>query len=218
MANVVPPQEYWWMLFNYYLIAAFILAGGVTAIMIYFFLKYRSRSEDEFTEEYPGPGRLPTGFTKIGATRYMLVVTGIIVLGLTVATFPYTDYVEYTPTSPDMTIWVTGFTFGWRFEYPAEYGSITTINEVVVPTDAVIEFKVTSQDVFHAFGIPDFKGAKVDAIPGIVNSLWIKTPSEPGEYNIYCYELCGVGHSLMVAKLKVVTPEEFQDFINSKTK
>ena len=204
------------MLFNYYLVAAIILAGGVTLLMIYFIIKYRSRSEDEFGEDYPGPGRVPTWYAKLGPTRYLLVVTGIIVLGLTVATFPYTEYVELTPEAPDMTIWVTGFTFGWRFEYPPEYGGFTTVGEVVVPTNTLVEFKVTSQDVFHAFGIPDFKGAKVDAIPGIVNTLWIKTPDKPGEYDIFCYELCGVGHSLMTAKLKVVTPEEFQKFVEER--
>ncbi|MEB3773656.1 MAG: cytochrome c oxidase subunit II [Desulfurococcales archaeon] len=216
MAGIVPPQEYWWMLFKYYLLAAFVLAGGVTALLVYFFSKYRASSEDEFAEDYPGPGRVPTGFAKIGATKYMLVVTGIIVLGLTIATFPYTEYVELTPSSPDIVIWVTGYTFGWRFEYPPDLGGFTTINEVVLPTDTVVEFKVTSDDVFHAFGIPEFKGAKVDAIKGIVNSLWIKTPSQPGEYDIFCYELCGVGHSLMKAKLKIVTPEEFKEFIESK--
>ncbi len=216
MENLVPPQEYWWMLFNYYLIAAAILAGGVTTLLVYFFFKYKTNNEDEYGDDYPGPGKLPTGYAKIGPTRYLLLVTGIIVLGLTIATFPYTDYVELTPQAPDITIWVTGYTFGWRFQYPDEMGGFITINEVVVPTNTMVEFKVTSQDVFHAFGIPEFKGAKVDAIPGIVNSLWIITPDEPGEYDIFCYELCGVGHSIMVAKLKVVTSEEFQRFLEEK--
>jgi len=215
MPGIVPPQDYWYMLFHYYLIAAIALGGTVAGLLIYFLLKYRTRSESEYSDDYPGPGRLPSKFTKIGATKYSLVVTGIIVMGLTIATFPYTEYVEYTPEKADMTIWVTGFTFGWRFQYPADYGGFTTIGEVVVPTDTVVEFKVTSQDVFHAFGIPDFK-VKIDAIPGIVNTLWIKTPSKPGEYDIFCYELCGVGHSLMTAKLKVVTPEEFQKFVEGK--
>lgn len=215
VAEIVPPEEYWWMLFRYYLIAATLIGGSVAALLLYFMRKYKAESEDEEGEDYPGPGRVAGMAGKVGATRYTLLITGIIVMGLTIATFPYTEYVESSPENVDLTIWVTGFRFGWKFEYPPPY-NITTIGEVVVPTDSVVEFKVTSQDVFHAFGIPDMEGVKIDAIPGIMNTVWITTPSEPGEYDIWCYELCGVGHSLMTAKLKVVTPEEFKAWIEEK--
>lgn len=75
----------------------------------------------------------------------------------------------------------------------------------MLPVDTVVEFKVVGGDVLHAFGIPYFK-VKVDAIPGVVNSVWIRTPSEPGTYGyVWCYELCGSGHTIMRAPVEVVS-------------
>ena len=73
---------------------------------------------------------------------------------------------------------------------------------------------MTSRDVFHTFGAAEFK-VKVDAIPGILNTMWTKTPPEPSVFTAYCYELCGVGHSFMTAKVIVVDKDEFFQAYNA---
>ncbi len=211
--QITPPDELWWLTFNQFLIGALVLGTFVSIVFAYFAIRYwEKKVKPNEAEVVLGPGRVAPGTSKIGWTRYTLVVTGIIVTLLILATFPRTDYVEASPPETDLVIWVTAFQFGWEFEYP---NGKKVVNTLVLPTDTVVEFKVVSRDVFHAFGIPEIKGAKIDAIPGILNSLWVKTPSEPGELNVVCYELCGVGHSLMVGKIKVVPPDEFQAFLQS---
>ncbi len=223
MVEVLSTDAIWWSLFTMFTAAGLILAGTVTLIFLYLIYRYRVKgSEDKDELE---PGRIYVETPAKGSSRLLLVFTGIIVLSLIVATFDETIYLERTPSEEAFVIWVTGFQFGWQFDYNVDGETITTIGAVVVPSDTVIEFKVTSRDVFHTFGFAEFK-VKIDALPGIVNSMWIKTPEEPGEvYKAYCYELCGIGHSLMVADMIVVDkneffqayeagPQEFRNFIN----
>lgn len=210
---ITPPDELWWTTFNQFMIGALVLGTFVSIVFAYFAIRYwDKRIKPQDAEVLLGPGRVAPGTGKIGWTRYTLVVTGIIVTLLILATFPRTDYVEATPPQTDLVIWVTAFQFGWEFEYP---NGKKVVNNLVLPTDTVVEFKVTSRDVFHAFGILEIKGAKIDAIPGILNNLWIKTPSEPTVLNVICYELCGVGHSLMTGTIEVVPPDEYQAFLES---
>jgi len=58
-----------------------------------------------------------------------------------------------------------------------------------------IYFVVTSNDVLHGFSIP-LLGLKIDAIPGVLNSVTTYLPMS-GLYYGFCTELCGVHHSQM---------------------
>ena len=70
---------------------------------------------------------------------------------------------------------------------------------------------VTSEDVIHDFGIPAFR-QKIDAVPGRYVSTWYH-PTRLGTYDIFCDQYCGTNHSLMVGKLVVVEPAEYQDWL-----
>jgi cytochrome c oxidase subunit II len=65
----------------------------------------------------------------------------------------------------------------------------------------------------HAFYIPEFR-IKQDAVPGQMNYTYF-TPTKTGTYQVYCAELCGVGHSEMslVNLVNVLPEEEFNQFI-----
>ena len=69
----------------------------------------------------------------------------------------------------------------------------------------VIEFRVTSEDVNHGFGLYDEKRqmlAQVQAMPGFVNKVRHRF-TEPGKYQILCMEYCGLAHHGMVANFEV---------------
>lgn len=69
-----------------------------------------------------------------------------------------------------------------------------------------VEFRVTSSDVNHGFGIydPDMRlVAQVQAMPGYVNVLR-HTFEQAGTYKILCLEYCGTVHHAMIAELKVI--------------
>lgn len=87
-----------------------------------------------------------------------------------------------------------------------------------VPHNTPVVLEVTSQDVFHAFGLPDIK-VKVDAIPGKVNRIWFVATEECAAHcrqPLRCYELCGAGHALMKAKLTVMDPQAFFTWLGGR--
>jgi len=75
-------------------------------------------------------------------------------------------------------------------------------NMLVIPKDKKVRFLLTSDDVIHAWWVPDFS-VKRDAIPGFINEVWAKVP-ETGIYRGQCAELCGKNHGFMPIVVKVV--------------
>ena len=74
-----------------------------------------------------------------------------------------------------------------------------------------IRVELTSNDVIHAFWVPDFL-FKRDAIPGHVNVFDI-TPTVTGTYHGVCSEFCGLNHAYMTFTVEVVPPEEFDRWL-----
>ncbi len=217
MNDIIPTYDVWWSLFKLFTAVGLVIAGGVTLFYIYTLFRYKSDTTPEdvsLREAATGIRRILIETKPRGVTRVILLLTGVVVFTLIVTTIDETIYLEYTPTEDAFPVWVTGFQFGWEFEYEVDGQTVKTVGYVVLPADTVIELKVTSRDVFHTFGAAEFK-VKVDAIPGILNTMWTKTPPEPSVFTAYCYELCGVGHSFMTAKVIVVDKDEFFQAYNA---
>lgn len=139
----------------------------------------------------------------------------------------------------DITIKVTGYQWKWQYEYledgisffsnlstPVDeiYGDkskdswylLEVDNPLVVPINKKIRFLVTSNDVVHAWWVPQL-GVKRDAIPGFIHESWAKI-DKPGIYRGQCAELCGVNHGFMPIVVKAVTQEEFQAWVAQQPK
>src|ERR1700691_5284789 len=87
---------------------------------------------------------------------------------------------------------------------------------LVVPSGTKVRLLLTSQDVIHAWWVPDF-GAKRSAIPGFVNELWFLV--EPGKEGIYrgqCAALCGRDHGFMPIVVDVRTPDDFKKWVEAQ--
>ena len=85
-------------------------------------------------------------------------------------------------------------------------------NEVVVPVNKVVKVLITANDVLHAWALPSF-GVKRDAVPGRINETWFKA-EKVGTYYGQCSELCGIKHAFMPITVKVVTEEEYEDWLS----
>ena len=85
-------------------------------------------------------------------------------------------------------------------------------NEVVVPVNKVVKVLITANDVLHAWALPSF-GVKRDAVPGRINETWFKA-EKVGTYYGQCSELCGIKHAFMPITVKVVTDEEYEDWLS----
>lgn len=110
--------------------------------------------------------------------------------------------------SDELVVQVTGFQFGWSFEYPDQG---VTSSDLYLPRGRQVKFEITSRDVIHSFWVPEFR-IKQDAVPGRWTELRV-TPTELGDYRIRCAEMCGYAHSAMYAPVVVVEPSDFADWL-----
>jgi cytochrome c oxidase subunit 2 len=130
------------------------------------------------------------------------------------------NYIDHLPKNPAVTVNVTGFQWSWQFNYPQYH--VTTTGEpwgfgplpvLEIPVGETVQFNLTSTDVVHAFWVPEFL-FKRDVIPDHPNHFTV-TPTKTGTYLFHCSELCGVYHSRMLGTLKIVTPQQFQQYMAS---
>ena len=89
-------------------------------------------------------------------------------------------------------------------------------NPMVIPSGTKVRLLLTSQDVIHAWWVPDF-GAKRSAVPGFVNELWFRVdPGKEGIYRGQCTSLCGRDHGFMPIVVDVRTPDDFKKWVEQQ--
>jgi len=138
-------------------------------------------------------------------------------------------YKQDTIPKADVTVKAIGYQWYWGYEYPDEniiFESymikeedlkenqprlLTVDNEVVVPVNKVVKVLITANDVLHAWALPSF-GVKRDAVPGRINETWFKA-EKVGTYYGQCSELCGIQHAFMPITVRVVTDEEYVQWL-----
>lgn len=108
-------------------------------------------------------------------------------------------------------VYVKAKKWAWEFEYN---NGIQSPGELVVPIGVPVKLLMTSEDVLHSFYVPSFR-IKQDVLPGRYTAAWFEA-TKLGEFQIFCTEFCGLNHSGMLAKVKVVTPEVFEAYLAGK--
>lgn len=84
---------------------------------------------------------------------------------------------------------------------------------LVIPTGQKVRFLVTSDDVIHAWWVPDF-ALKRDAVPGYINEIWANVPEgQEGIYRGRCAELCGKDHAFMPIVVEAKSPKDFKAWL-----
>ena len=139
-------------------------------------------------------------------------------------------YKQDTIPKADLTIKAVGYQWYWGYEYPdeniifdsymieekdlkADQPRLRAVdNEVIVPVNKVVKVLITANDVLHAWALPSF-GVKRDAVPGRINETWFKAEKE-GTYYGQCSELCGIKHAFMPITVKVVSEEDYQEWLS----
>jgi len=90
---------------------------------------------------------------------------------------------------------------------PAARDDVTTINQLHLPIDVPAIIYLSSKDVVHSFTLPQMR-VKQDTIPGTVQPVWF-TPTQTGEWEIACSQLCGLAHYRMRGFYTVQTATDF---------
>jgi cytochrome c oxidase subunit II len=106
--------------------------------------------------------------------------------------------------------YVTGKKWLWQVTDP---NGAVTINEMTVPLHQPVKIILRSEDLIHSFFVPAFR-VKQDAIPNRYNTLWFEA-TLPGDFDIFCTEYCGAGHSGMLGKVHVLTSEKWAEYLKS---
>ena len=119
------------------------------------------------------------------------------------------------PGQTKMNVSVVGHQWFWEYRYP-KYGVVFANEPLVLPVGKTVAANVTSIDVIHSWFVPEF-GIKMDANPGRINHVWFQV-EKIGKYEGQCAELCGVLHGQMFINVTVVSPEEFDRWIEQKKK
>ena len=183
--------------FWYILGISIVLLCGITVVMVWFVVKYR-RSRNPVAADI--------------RDNYKLEIIWTIIPTLIALSMFYVGWQSYmglrTVPKGAMNIEVSAQMFSWIFIYENDKESE---NELVVPVGKAIKLNIKSIDVIHSFFLPAFR-IKVDAVKGMPTYAWFFA-DKVGEYHIQCAEYCGVNHSAMVAKLKIVPQAEFDAWL-----
>jgi cytochrome c oxidase subunit 2 len=198
-------------------IAAWAVGAIVWGLIIWAIIFYRKRSD-----------RVPYQVRYNLPIEFLYTVLPFIMVGVL---FYFTardeNYIDKLPPRPDVIVNVTGFQWSWEFQYP-QYSvpgtgtKVTSLGQMwpgrlpvmEIPVGETVRFNLSSTDVIHSFWIVPFE-FKRDVLPDHPNHFQV-TPTRTGTFTGRCSELCGVYHSRMLFTLKIVTPQQFRQWISTQ--
>ena len=185
-------------LFSFIFYASAVFFAIVVGLSILFVIRYRRRDGE------PAP-------SQVAHNNLLELVWTVIptILVFVVFFWGFKDYIRLFVVPYDaMEIKVTGQKWFWSFDY-AEGAS--SVNELVVPVGQPVKLLMSSKDVIHSFSVPDFR-IKMDVLPNRYTIAWFEA-TDTGSYDIYCTEFCGKGHSEMLGKVRVLSPDSCNAWI-----
>ncbi len=169
----------------------------IVALLVVFVLRYRRRPGHEVADSPSHNTPLELAWT-------------IVPLALVVVIFwqGFKGFLDLsTPPANAYEILVTGQKWKWTFTYPNGWVD----DRLHVPVDTPVRLVLSSEDVIHSLYIPSFR-VKKDAVPGRYTKEWFQA-TVPGEYDVFCAEYCGTGHSDMHTTVVVHPPGEFEKWL-----
>jgi cytochrome c oxidase subunit 2 len=147
------------------------------------------------------------------------VIPFIIVAVLFAYTAKKESVIVSKTTGPAHEISVQGIQWSWQFGY-SEAGPSAVVTgtpaqppTLYLPQGEKVRFTITSNDVVHGFWIPAFM-IQMQNLPGVTNKLEF-TANKLGTYPGRCNILCGRNHTQMIFTVKVVTPAEYQNYLEN---
>jgi cytochrome c oxidase subunit II len=143
------------------------------------------------------------------------------------------NYIDRLSAHPAVTITVVGYQWSWQFQYKnypvpgSETGYVTEdglpwspqagssqLPVLVIPEGETVRFNLVSTDVIHAFWIVPFE-FKRDVIPGHPNHFEVTATTTASGIG-HCTELCGLYHSRMLFKWRIVPQAQFNTWIHAQ--
>ncbi|EMA01950.1 cytochrome c oxidase subunit 2 [Haloarcula vallismortis] len=184
----------------------------VELTLVYVIYRFRNNADPKPTVDDPA-----LEVTWTAATGAILVFVGV--SAFVVMANPYITPAAAEASADgdafadDTEIDVLAYQWGWEFSYTDV--NVTTEERLVIPADENVTFRLQTTDVIHAIYIPKL-GVKQDIFPGRTMTARTRA-TEPGEYRLYCAEMCGAGHSRMDATVVVKNQSAYDTWVENQT-
>ena len=195
-ASTLAPSVDW--LFQFIFWISVVMFALIVGTMLFFVFKYRAK---------PGEKPRAPGGKHLALELFWTFAPLILLFALFHWGFKSYVFAAVAPAN-SLEFRVRAKKWNWEFEYPSgtREGGL-----LVVPVHQPVKLIMSSEDVLHAFYVPSFR-VKRDVVPGMYSTLWFEA-TEVGEYQVFCAEYCGTTHSGMLAKVRVVTEEDYRIFL-----
>jgi len=170
----------------------------VSALVVFFAVKYRRRHPDEVGADIHGSIALE-------------LIWSIIPFILSLVMFVWGADLFFRiarPPADSMEVFVVGKQWMWKVQHPE---GVREINELHVPVNRNVKITLGSEDVLHDYYIPAFR-VKMDAVPGKLTTMWFRA-TKPGTYQIFCAEYCGTQHSGMIGHVTVLEEHDYEAWL-----
>jgi len=212
----------------YVAIFVFVVVEGALVYSVY---KFRAR-KGAVAAQIHGNTRLEIGWT-VAAALILVVLTVLTFVKLPAIINPPNTSKNGlaltaslgTPTPPNnkpLVICVQARQFIFRYTYGSScktdpFGAKLpySFTDMVVPSNTTVQLVITATDVIHSWWIPSL-GGKVDAVPGYTTYTWFKAPHPGSIFRGQCAQLCGREHYAMLARVRVVTPAQYLEWLTAQ--
>ncbi len=191
--------------------AAAILIVAIVGALLYVVRRYRGERGAEPRQLLGGRGlqfRVAGVLTVFAA---LLFILGVVFTG-NAREKPTTGTAGLTSLkSEPLKIKATGQQWLWRYDYP---NGAFSYYKLVVPVDTAVQLELVSTDVVHTWNVEEL-ARKADAVPGKTNDVLFSTDEE-GTYLGDSATLSGQSYAAMRTEVEVVSPEEYEEFIETQ--
>lgn len=205
------------------------------AVLIYFILKFEGSEDSTAIQTNPKTERLWSILPVL--TMALVSEVGVLFLGL-----PVWDEIYGEVSEDVLVVDVAARQFEWIVRYPGEDGEfgrtdptqidgqsnptgidnadprgsddIVERNILRLPVNRPVQLRLRSHDVLHSFSVAAFR-VKQDIVPGMVGSTTF-VPTQLGEFEMGCAELCGLAHYRMGGRVIVMSPDDYETWLSEQ--
>jgi len=188
----------------------------VLFLVVYFARKYRaSNTEAEYLPDWDHSTKLELVIW--GAPLLIIIVLGLVTWISTHKLDPYRPLERLDANRPipastkPLVVQAVAMDWKWLFIYPEQ--GIATVNELVVPVDVPVRFKISATSVMNAFYVPELAGM-IYAMPGMETTL-NAVQNKPIQSVGFSANYSGAGYSDMRFAYRGVAKGDFDGWVQS---